>query len=94
MNKEAAMDMMYQSMMDYVTNRDKKEEENFRIRQCDLVHFLSSYYVYLRFTATLTDFDLQLINNANYEILLNIDEKSEDVVELKQNIDKTLSLVV
>lgn len=94
MNKEAAMDMMYQNMMDYVINRDKKEEENFKIRQCDLVHFLSSYYVYVRFNAVLTDFDLQLINNANYEILLNIDEKSEDVVELKQNIDKTLSLVV
>jgi hypothetical protein len=94
MNKEAAMDMMYQNMMDYVINRDKKEEENFKIRQCDLVHFLSSYYVYVRFNATLTDFDLQLINNANYEILLKIDEKSEDVVELKQNIDRTLSLVV
>jgi hypothetical protein len=94
MNKEAVMDMMYQNMMDYVINRDKKEEENFKIRQCDLVHFLSSYYVYVRFNAVLTDFDLQLINNANYEILLNIDEKSEDVVELKQNIDKTLSLVV
>lgn len=94
MNKDEVMDMMYQDMMNYVINRDKKEEENFKIRQCDLVNFLSSYYVYIRFNATLTDFDLQLINDANYEILLKIDEKSEDIVELKQNIDRTLSLVV
>ena len=85
---------MYENMMKYVVNYDKKEEDNYIIKQCDLAHFLSSYYVYLRFTAGLTEWDLDNVNNANYAILLQIDSDSAETVELKQNIDRTLSLVV
>lgn len=94
MNKEERVSIMYENMMKYVVNYDKKEEDNFMVRQCDLPHFLSSYLVYTRNKSDMKDIEVEKINQANYDILFAVDSNSAKTVELKQNVDKTLSLVV
>ena len=94
MNKEQSMSIMYENMMKYVVNYDKKEEDNFKVRQFQLPHFLSSYLIYTKGMNDMTDAEAEKINQANYDILFAVDSNSAETVELKQNVDKTLSLVL
>lgn len=91
---DQTMSIMYENMMRHVTNYDKKEDENFKVRQFELPLFLSSYLIYTKSVNDMTDTEAEKINQANYDILFKTDGNSAETVELKQNVDKTLSLVI
>lgn len=86
------MDYRKEEMEKYVVSRDKNL---IKIKMMHIVDFLSSYYVYYRFQ----DLDMEAVDKidmANYKILVALDPDAdkEELITLRENVDKTLSLVV
>lgn len=92
MNKEEIMPTIKEELEKYVTTRDG---DTFKIKGLHLINYLSNYYVHCKTELQLEQEALDNVDMSSIKIIRELgDVDPEEIITLRENVDKTLSLVV